>query len=132
VADVARLDGGPESVRAYLPKVKAALRFLQELRERTLVPGYMAGQPAPERFAGILAPSISHEGYPSPTHSYWDDYWGLKGWHDGAWLAESLGDYDTAAWARAQYTALHDALAASIRATMAWKGIDFIPSSADL
>ncbi|MEG0186718.1 MAG: hypothetical protein RR704_25030, partial [Stenotrophomonas sp.] len=132
VADVARLDGGPESVRAYLPKVKAALRFLQQLRERTLVPGYMAGQPSPERFAGILAPSISHEGYPSPTHSYWDDYWGLKGWHDGAWLAESLGDHDTARWAREQYTALHDALAASIRATMAWKGIDFIPSSADL
>ncbi|MCF7751013.1 discoidin domain-containing protein [Bacillus subtilis subsp. subtilis] len=132
VADVARLDGGPESVRAYLPKVKVALRFLQELRERTLVPGYMASQPSPERFAGILAPSISHEGYPSPTHSYWDDYWGLKGWHDGAWLAEALGDHETARWAREQYSALHDALAASIRATMAWKGIDFIPSSADL
>lgn len=132
VADVARLDGGPETVRAYLPKVKAAMRFLQELRERTLVPGYMAGQPAPERFAGILAPSISHEGYPSPTHSYWDDDWGLKGWHDGAWLAESLGDHETAAWAREQYRALHDSLAASIRATMAWKGADFIPASADL
>ncbi|WP_329861200.1 discoidin domain-containing protein [Stenotrophomonas sp. SMYL89] len=132
VADVARLDGGPGSVRAYLPKVKAALRFLQELRERTLVPGYMADQPAPERFAGILAPSISHEGYPSPTHSYWDDYWGLKGWHDGAWLAESLGDHETAMWAREQYKLLYDALHASIRATMAWKGIDFIPSSADL
>lgn len=132
VADVARLDGGPESVRAYLPKVKAALRFLQELRERTLVKGYKADQPAPERFAGILAPSISHEGYPSPTHSYWDDYWGLKGWHDGAWLAQSLGDHETAAWAREQYKALYDALHASIRATMAWKGIDFIPSSADL
>ncbi|MCU1068873.1 discoidin domain-containing protein [Stenotrophomonas maltophilia] len=132
VADVARLDGGPESVRDYLPKVRAALRFLQELRERTLVPGYKADQPAPERFAGILAPSISHEGYPSPTHSYWDDYWGLKGWHDGAWLAEALGDHETAAWAREQYKALYDALHASIRATMAWKGIDFIPSSADL
>ncbi|MDV5765985.1 discoidin domain-containing protein [Stenotrophomonas maltophilia] len=132
VADVARLDGGPESVRAYLPRVKAALRFLQELRERTLVPGYKADQPAPERFAGILAPSISHEGYPSPTHSYWDDYWGLKGWHDGAWLAEALGDHETAAWAREQYKLLYDALHASIQATMAWKGIDFIPSSADL
>ncbi len=132
VADTARLDGGPESVRAYLPKVKAAMRFLQGLRERTLVPGYMASQPSPERFAGILAPSISHEGYPSPTHSYWDDYWGLKGWHDGAWLAESLGDHETAAWAREQGRLLHDALAASIRATMKWKGIDFIPSSADL
>lgn len=132
VADVARLDGGPESVRAYLPKVKAALRFLQQLRERTLVAGYMADQPSPERFAGILAPSISHEGYPSPTHSYWDDYWGLKGWHDGAWLADALGDHETAVWARQQHKALYDALHASIRATMAWKGIDFIPSSADL
>ncbi|KRG77642.1 hypothetical protein ABB28_00335 [Stenotrophomonas chelatiphaga] len=132
VADVARLDGGPESVRAYLPKVKAAMRFLQELRERTLVPGYMASHPAPERFAGILAPSISHEGYPAPTHSYWDDYWGIKGWHDGAWLADALGDRETALWAREQGRLLHDAVADSIRATMAWKGIDFIPSSADL
>ncbi len=67
-----------------------------------------ADQPAPERFAGILAPSISHEGYPSPTHSYWDDYWGLKGWHDGAWLAESLGD-PRPQWAREQYKLLYDA-----------------------
>lgn len=132
VADVARLDGGPESVRAYLPKVKLAMQFLQELRERTLVPGYMAEQPAPERFRGILAPSISHEGYSSPTHSYWDDYWALKGWHDGAWLAESLGDTATAAWAREQYAALRTSLAASIRATMAWKGADYIPAAADL
>jgi len=132
VADVARLDGGPESVREYLPKVIAAMRFLQELRERTLVPGYMADQPAPERYAGIIAPSISHEGYSSPTHSYWDDYWALKGWHDGAWLAEQLGDKATAAWARDQYTALRDSVAASIRATLAWKGSDVIPASADL
>ncbi|MBN6152557.1 discoidin domain-containing protein [Xanthomonas sp. AmX2] len=132
VADVARLDGGPASVREYLPKVKLAMKFMQELRERTLVPGYMAEQPAPERFAGIIAPSISHEGYSSPTHSYWDDYWSLKGWHDGAWLAESLGDAATAAWAREQYAALHASVAASIRATMAWKGSDIVPASADL
>ncbi|HYG05022.1 MAG TPA: discoidin domain-containing protein [Stenotrophomonas sp.] len=132
VADVARLDGGPESVRDYLPKVIAAMRFMQELRERTLVPGYMADQPAPERFAGIIAPSISHEGYSSPTHSYWDDYWALKGWHDGAWLAEQLGDEATAEWARAQYQLLRDSVAASIRATIAWKHGEVIPASADL
>ncbi len=132
VADVARLDGGPESVRDYLPKVKLAMRFLQELRERTLVPGYQADQPAPERYRGIIAPSISHEGYSSPTHSYWDDYWALMGWHDGAWLAESLGDEATAKWAREQYAALRTSMAASIRATMAWKGTDIIPAAADL
>jgi hypothetical protein len=132
VAEIARLDGGAASVREYAPKVKLAMKFLRELRERTLVPGYMAEREAPARFRGIIAPSISHEGYSTPTHSYWDDYWALKGWHDGAWLADAWGDRDTAKWAREQYASLHEAMAASIRATMQWKGSDVIPASADL
>ena len=132
VAEIARLDGGAASVRDYQDEVKRALRFLQELRERTMVPGYLADREAPERFHGIIAPSISHEGYPVPTHSYWDDYWALKGWHDGAWLAEQWGDRETAVWAREQYAALRDSMSASMRATMKWKGIDYIPASADL
>ena len=132
VADVARLDGGPQTVREYLPKVGLALRFIEQLRARTMVKGYQHDKEAPERFYGILAPSISHEGYSTPTHSYWDDYWALKGLQDGAWLAAALGDSELHKWSEAQYTALHDAVAASIRATMAWKKISFIPSSADL
>ena len=132
VAEVARLDGGAASVREYLPKVRRTLEFLQQLRERTLVPGYLGTSEAPERFRGIIAPSISHEGYSTPTHSYWDDYWALKGWHDGAWLAQQWGDQDMAGWALNQYAALRDSVAASIRATMRWKVIDYIPASADL
>ena len=132
VAELARLDGGARSVCDYQDKVTRAMKFMQELRERTMVPGYLADQPSPERFHGILAPSISHEGYPVPTHSYWDDYWALKGWHDGAWLAEQWGDAKTAAWAREQYAALRASMAASIRATMKWKGIDTIPADADM
>jgi hypothetical protein len=132
VADVARLGGGAASVRNYQPKVRAAMRFMQELRERTMVPGYLGDRPAPERFHGIIAPSISHEGYSSPTHSYWDDYWALKGWHDGAWLAEQWGDKELAAYAHAQYAALRESLRKSIEATMSWKGIDTIPAAADL
>ncbi len=131
VAEVARLDGGAETVREYHPTVKKALQFLQQLRERTLVPGYLAEQPAPERFRGILAPSISHEGYATPTHSYWDDYWALKGWRDGAWLAQAWGDDELAAWARSQYALLRDSMAASIRATMTWKRTDVMPTDAD-
>lgn len=132
VADVARYGGGPDSVKSYLPKVRAAMHFMQELRERTMVPGYLADRPAPERFHGIIAPSISHEGYSTPTHSYWDDFWALKGWHDGAWLAEQWGDAPLAAYAREQYAALRTSVRASIEATMAWKGTDVIPAAADL
>lgn len=132
VADVARLDGGAQSVREYLPKVRLALRFLQQLRERTLVPGYQADREMPERFRGIVAPSISHEGYSVPTHSYWDDFYALKGWHDGAWLAASLGNAEMDTWARAQYAVLRESVAASVRAVMAWKKVDTIPAAADL
>ncbi|HVI56677.1 MAG TPA: discoidin domain-containing protein [Luteibacter sp.] len=132
VADVARFGGGAASVKNYEPKVRAAMQFMQALRERTMVSGYLADLPAPERFHGIIAPSISHEGYSSPTHSYWDDYWALKGWHDGAWLAEQWGDKELAAYARAQYAALRDSLRTSIETTMAWKGVDTIPAAADL
>jgi hypothetical protein len=132
VADIARLDGGTQTVREYLPKVRLALRFMQQLRERTLVPGYRADHEAPERFRGIIAPSISHEGYSVPTHSYWDDYWSLKGWHDGAWLAASWGDAAMETSARAQYALLRESVAASVRATIAWKGSTTIPASADL
>ena len=132
VADVARFGGGAASVKDYLPKVRAAMHFMQELRERTMVPGYLSHLPAPERFHGIIAPSISHEGYSSPTHSYWDDYWALKGWHDGAWLAEQWGDETLAAYAREQYAALRESMRRSIAATMAWKGTDTIPAAADL
>lgn len=132
VAEVARLDGGPQTVRDYRDEVVRAMRFIQELRERTLAPGYLAHLPAPERFRGILAPSISHEGYSTPTHSYWDDYWALKGWLDGAWLTRAWGDEETADWALQQYDLLRDSVARSIETTMQWRGIDTIPSSADL
>ncbi len=133
VAQIARLDGGAATVREYAPKVRLALKFLDGLRERTLAPGYMDERPGGgERFRGLLAPSISHEGYATPTHSYWDDFFGLLAWHDGAWLADQWGDAETAAWARERYEAFRKSLAASIRATMAWKGIDTIPAAADL
>ncbi|HEY6642804.1 discoidin domain-containing protein [Povalibacter sp.] len=132
VAEIARVDGGPSSVREFEPQVTLVLEYLQELRQRTLAPGYFAERESPQRFHGILAPSISHEGYSVPTHSYWDDYWGLKGWHDAIWLAERWGNAELAAWSREQYEALRASVRQSIEATIAWKKIDYVPASADL
>jgi hypothetical protein len=133
VADMARLNGGAASVREYLPAVRGALQFLQ-IRCAS-APSCPATRPGARRRSASAAsshPSISHEGYPAPTHSYWDDYWALKGWHDGAWLARSMaGANDMAQWAAQQEAALRDSLAASIRATIEWKHIDYIPASAD-
>ena len=56
--------------------------YLDDLRrsERTAA-NLRAGRRA---FYGLLPASISHEGYSAkPMHSYWDDFWALKG-YDGA------------------------------------------------
>jgi len=41
---------------------------------------------------GLLPESVSHEGYlAQPVHSYWDDFWALRGLRDASFLARELG-----------------------------------------
>ena len=41
---------------------------------------------------GLLPISVSHEGYlAQPVHSYWDDFWALRGLRDAAYLARACG-----------------------------------------
>ena len=40
---------------------------------------------------GLLPISVSHEGYlAQPVHSYWDDFWALRGLRDAVGLAQAL------------------------------------------
>jgi hypothetical protein len=126
-----RFTGDRAFLQKHYPKMQAALRVLVQLRERTLAPDYMKDEPARERFAGILPKSYSHGGYSTPVHSYWDDFFALKGWKDGKAAAQALGDTNTAAWAEEQYLALRASVKTSIEATIAYHKIDFIPGCAE-
>jgi hypothetical protein len=69
--------------------------------------------------------SISHEGYSAkPVHSYWDDFWTLKGLKDAVSLANAAGRPDLAS----RWTAIRDEfsrdLYASIDLVRATRGID--------
>jgi hypothetical protein len=77
--------------------------------------------------------SISHEGYSAkPVHSYWDDFWTLKGLKDAVLLATEAGRPDLAS----RWTTIRDEFArdlyASIELVRTSRGIDFIPGSAEL
>jgi hypothetical protein len=121
--------------RAFLDRhygtVKRAMDYLVALRERTLVDGYYGDQPVPERFRGILPKSFSHEGYYPEMHSYWDDFSALMGWKEGAEIARITGHEDVAAWAAEEYGKLRASVKASIEATIAFKGIDYVPGCAE-
>ena len=118
-------------LRGIFPHVQGAVSWIDRERRRRRTPEYRA--PGKEIFFGLLPESISHEGYSAkPVHSYWDDFWALKGLKDATDLASALGRDDLRAeWARIRDEFEAD-LHASIARVRALRGLDFVPGSADL
>ncbi|MEO8430008.1 MAG: discoidin domain-containing protein [Acidobacteriota bacterium] len=120
-----------EWLRGIFPHVEKAVAWIDRERRRRRTAEYAA--PGRRIFFGLLPESISHEGYSAkPVHSYWDDFWALKGLRDATDLAAALGREDErAAWARIRDEFEAD-LHASIARVRELRKIDFIPGSADL
>ena len=79
---------------------------------------------------GLLPISVSHEGYlAQPVHSYWDDFWALRGLRDAVDLAQAAGHEACAQRWRPLCTRFAASVFASIEATRAEKKLDFIPGS---
>jgi hypothetical protein len=125
-ADIYRISQDRDFLQTIYEPVVRAARFIEELRART---NTLHG---PEtRFHGLLAPSISHEGYNKPTYSYWDDYFALSGWRNCAYLATEVGDQETAELADAKSREFAATLARSLRMTSEAQGLGLVPASAD-
>jgi hypothetical protein len=128
-AEIARYTRDRAQLAAVWPNVRAAARYLEQLRQSERTPANQT----PERRAlyGLLPPTISHEGYSAkPAYSYWDDFWGLVGFRDAAWIAGELG-HDPSELA-AQRDEFQRDLLASIAASVAAHRIDYIPGAAEL
>jgi hypothetical protein len=126
-----RYTGDRETAEAVWPRVARAAAHIDALRRSRRTDEYRSG---PRRaFFGLLPESISHEGYSDhPVHSYWDDFWALRGLSDAAELAEALGHAEDAGRIRGWRDEMREDVHASIRSVIAAKGLDFIPGSADL
>ena len=111
--------------------IKGAMGFMVKLREHSMTSEYLEDKSESNCFSGLFGPSISHEGYADPVHSYWDDFWGLRGWKDGRDAARILGHDEIAAWADNQYRQLKTSVVKSIAATMAYWGVDYVPGCAE-
>jgi hypothetical protein len=131
VAELWRYTHDRAVVETLYPHVRKAVAYMDRLRASERQPSRLDG---PDRaLYGLMPASISHEGYSAkPMHSYWDDFWALKGYDDAVELAKVLGRNDDAA----RYTASRDQFRADVHASIAAavkaKGIDFIPGSAEL
>jgi hypothetical protein len=119
-------------LREMWPYVVKAVGYIEFLRQQRLTERYRTN-PADTAYWGLVPESISHEGYAShPRHSYWDNFFILRGLKDAATIAVVLGEDEQAA----RFAVLRDAfrkdLYASIRETIKEHHIDFIPGAVEL
>src|SRR3546814_19497940 len=64
-------------------------------------------------------------------HSYWDDFWALRGYKDAVEVAKVLGQDDEARRMAASRDQFREDLYASIRVATRAPGIDFIPGAGE-
>ncbi len=129
--DVYRYGHDRALLEAMWPRIDGAARYLEALRqsERTLV----NLEPANRAFYGLLPASISHEGYATkPVHSYWDDFWALKGYDSAYAIAVALGRNESASRFLSQGAQFRRDLSASLEVTTVTHHIAYLPGAAEL
>jgi hypothetical protein len=130
IAEYWRYTGDTAFLRRMWPHIEGAWNYMEKLRlsERTV-----ANRALDAAFYGMMPVSISHEGYSSkPVHSYWDNFWALRGYKDAAQMAQVLGEEALAKRMAASRDEFRSDLDASLRAAVKRHAIDFLPGAAEL
>jgi F5/8 type C domain/Bacterial alpha-L-rhamnosidase 6 hairpin glycosidase domain len=118
-------------VHELWPNVVRAMDRLAALRAERTTATYR--EPDRAAYYGLLPESISHEGYAGyPVHSYWDDFFALRGLKDAASLAVAVGDEEHATEYAERRDRFRETLLTSLARTMAQHGIDYLPGSVEL
>ena len=130
VAEYYRHTGDKAELEKMWPHVAKAVAYMDSLRHERMTEQYTIAANRP--FYGLLPQSISHEGYSAkPVHSYWDDFFALRGFKDAAFIAKELGKPEASNYAQIR-NAFRANLFESIRQVVITRKIDFIPGSVEL
>ncbi|MEI8039247.1 MAG: discoidin domain-containing protein [Verrucomicrobiota bacterium] len=130
IREVFRDGGDRQLLETLFPHARRAADYLIGLRAERQTDAYRTGEHS--ACFGLLPESASHEGYLAhPVHSYWDDFWGVRGLQAAADLAAALGlTADCARWQREAGDFQHDLLA-SLNQVIAAKKLTYIPGSVE-
>jgi hypothetical protein len=93
VREVVEITDDNEIAKQCWPKLRAVMKYMEQLRNQRLTEQYKGAE-----YEGILPQSNSHEGYFPAKHSYWDDFFALKGLQDAQTIALRLGHKEDAQW----------------------------------
>ncbi|MFT4177250.1 MAG: hypothetical protein QM627_11415 [Luteolibacter sp.] len=90
VREVLRQSRDRDFLMEMWPSVERTADFMCRLRAERLTERFRSGEHS--ACYGLFPESASHEGYLAhPVHSYWDDFWGIRGLQAAAELASAMG-----------------------------------------
>ncbi|MDX9848149.1 MAG: discoidin domain-containing protein [Tenuifilaceae bacterium] len=113
--------------------VLMAVEYIESLIAERSTDHFKNGNDSIRAYYGLVPESISHEGYSEkPMHSYWDNFFIMKGLKDAADIQKILGeegDYERISKIRDTFK---ENLYISIDLAMKTRGIDYIPGCVEL
>ncbi len=128
-----RFTNDREFLKSKLSNVENAVNYLESLRNQRTTPNYEDGEGITKACYGLVPESISHEGYSAkPMHSYWDNFFVVKGFNDAAAIAKELDRPDLADRFEALHVAHRKALYTSLDLAMNHHHIEYLPGCAEL
>jgi len=120
-------------LRYHFEHVRKALNYMEELSASRRTATYRNGTATEQACYGLLPESISHEGYSAkPMHSYWDDFFALRGYNDAVEIAGILGRNEEAVQWSAARDRFRSDLYSSIRAALKLHQISYLPGCVEL
>lgn len=131
VAEYYRHTGDKALLERMWPHVTKTVSYMDSLRKSRMTPQFEQAGPG-RAFYGLMPQSISHEGYSAkPMHSYWDDFFALRGFKDAAFIARELSKPESTSFAQTGND-FRANFYESISQVVMQRKIDFIPGSVEL
>ncbi|HPT32486.1 MAG TPA: hypothetical protein PLW67_11625, partial [Prolixibacteraceae bacterium] len=125
--------GDTAFLRSKNGNVLKAVDYIASLVAERSTDHYRYGNDSVRAHYGLVPESISHEGYSAkPMHSYWDNFFTMKGLKDAAEIQKILGEqaaYEKCARLRDTF---RENLYNSLELAMKLKHIDYIPGCVEL
>jgi F5/8 type C domain len=130
IREVYRTEQDDDFLHKLLPHAIKAAEYLLEIRAQRMTEFYRSDEQV-SRY-GLLPESASHEGYLAhPVHSYWDDFWGIRGLQACADLCAWAGKHEKAKQWRDEAELFETDVMRSIDHVIADKNLHYIPGSVE-
>ncbi len=120
-------------LRSKNKNVLQAVSYIESLIAEQSTDHYKYGNDSVRACYGLVTESISHEGYSAkPMHSYWDDFFTMKGLKDATEIQKILGDKENYERIMKVRNSFRENLYNSLHLAMKTRKINYLPGCAEL